>query len=141
MKLVFPLVGLVVLGTAGYAVTTKVLSSSSPTDPPTGVASLQAVDAAGADPASAAAAAPSEAPTWAAAQATPEGEISLVERLAEVPKGGFDPLSIPLEDGIVWYGTWEDAMAEKERTGKPVLLHFGSPRCPSSQKVCVPGVW
>ena len=47
-----------------------------------------------------------------------------------------DPLSIPVTNGIVWYGTWEDAMAEKERTGKPVMLHFGSPRCQN-----VPGVW
>lgn len=60
--------------------------------------------------------------------------------LDEVPAGEFDPLSVPQEDGIVWYGTWEGAMAEKERTGKPILLHFGSPRRPTKQ-VCVPGAW
>ena len=58
----------------------------------------------------------------------------------EVKAGQTDPLSIPRTDGIVWYGTWEDAMAEKERTGKPVMLHFGSPRCPKDG-VNVPGTW
>ena len=60
--------------------------------------------------------------------------------LREVEPGGEDPLSIPVTDGIVWYGTWEDAMAEKERTGKPVMLHFGSPRCPEGG-CYVPGTW
>lgn len=60
--------------------------------------------------------------------------------LAEVPEGEDDPLSVPMTDGIVWYGTWEGAMAEKERTGKPVMLHFGSPRCPK-KGVNVPGTW
>ena len=59
---------------------------------------------------------------------------------SEVPAGAEDPLSVPVTGGIVWYGTWEDAMAEKERTGKPILLHFGSPRCPK-QGVNVPGTW
>jgi hypothetical protein len=65
---------------------------------------------------------------------------SKAEDLSEVPAGEYDPLSVPREDGIVWYGTWEDAMAEMNRTGKPVLLHFGSPRRPK-EKVCVPGAW
>lgn len=60
--------------------------------------------------------------------------------LSEVPAGEFDPLSVPLEDGIVWYGTWEDALAERDRTGKPVAVHFGSPRRPKDF-VCVPGAW
>jgi hypothetical protein len=62
------------------------------------------------------------------------------DNLAEVPLGEFDPLSVPMENGIVWYGTWEAAMAERDRTGKPVLLHFGSPRRPKDM-VCVPGAW
>ena len=41
-------------------------------------------------------------------------------------------------DGVIWYGTWEAAMAEQERTGKPVMLHMGSPRC---RNTCVPGAW
>lgn len=55
-----------------------------------------------------------------------------------VEEGEFDPASVPVSDGIVWYGTWEDAMAEKERTGRPVMLHMGSPRNPTT---CVPGTW
>lgn len=58
----------------------------------------------------------------------------------EVAIGGKDPLSQPVPGGIVWYGTWEDAIAEVERTGKPLMLHFGSPRCPE-QGVNVPGTW
>ena len=38
--------------------------------------------------------------------------------------------------GAVWYGLWEDAVAESERTGKPLLIHLGSPR---HLRVC--GVW
>lgn len=58
----------------------------------------------------------------------------------EVAIGGKDPLSQPVPGGIVWYGTWEDAIAEVERTGKPLMLHFGSPRCPE-KGVNVPGTW
>ena len=75
--------------------------------------------------------------TVAALEASPECDES---SLLEVPAGEFDPASVPMEDGIVWYGTWEGAMAERDRTGKPVLLHFGSPRRPK-EKVCVPGAW
>jgi len=55
-----------------------------------------------------------------------------------VEEGGDDPACIPVTDGIVWYGTWEAAMAEMERTGKPVMLHMGSVR---DRTTCVPGVW
>ena len=75
--------------------------------------------------------------TVAALEASPGcDELNLLE----VPAGEFDPASVPMEDGIVWYGTWEGAMAERDRTGKPVLLHFGSPRRPQDM-VCVPGAW
>lgn len=37
---------------------------------------------------------------------------------------------------VNWYGLWEDAVAEAERTGKPLLIHMGSPR-----HIRVPGVW
>ncbi len=76
----------------------------------------------------------------AAEDETAPQALNFVDYLAEVEAGAVDPLSIPMEQGIVWYGTWEAAMAEKERTGKPVALHFGSPRCPSAD-VCVPGTW
>ena len=68
------------------------------------------------------------------------GERDWAALLEEVEPGAFDPLTVPMANGIVWYGTWEDAMAEKERTGKPVMVHFGSPRCPNGT-VCVPGTW
>lgn len=67
-------------------------------------------------------------------------KVDYVAFLEEVQPGDFDPLSLAVADGIVWYGTWEAAMAEYERTGKPVMLHFGSPRCPDNE-VCVPGTW
>jgi outer membrane murein-binding lipoprotein Lpp len=70
----------------------------------------------------------------------PDGKVDFAAFLEEVEPGGFDPLSLAVADGIVWYGTWEAAMAEYERTGKPVMLHFGSPRCPDNE-VCVPGTW
>ncbi len=35
-----------------------------------------------------------------------------------------------------WYGLWEDAVAESKRTGKPLLVHMGSPR-----HIRVSGVW
>jgi hypothetical protein len=72
-------------------------------------------------------------------EVTPGGAHAC-EDLLEVPQGEFDPTSIPSESGIVWYGTWEDALAERDRTGKPVALHFGSPRRPKDF-VCVPGAW
>jgi hypothetical protein len=87
--------------------------------------------------------APAETPAPAPAQRpVPRTEATqqLVSSLDEVDAGQFDPLSVPMDDGIVWYGVWEDAMAEFERTGKPVAIHFGSPRCPSGY-VCVPGTW
>ncbi len=41
-----------------------------------------------------------------------------------------------VENGIVWYGVWEDAVAEVQRTNRPLILHFAAPRCQA-----VPGVW
>lgn len=87
--------------------------------------------------------APAEAPAPAPTQTTAprtDATQQLVSSLDEVDAGQFDPLSVPMDNGIVWYGVWEDAMAEFERTGKPVAIHFGSPRCPSGY-VCVPGTW
>ena len=68
-------------------------------------------------------------------------ETPYVHDFEFVPAGEFDPASVPTADGIVWYGTWEAAMAEKELTGKPVMLHMGSPRCPAQPGYCVPGTW
>ena len=84
--------------------------------------------------------APVQEPAKEGAPAAKPEDPDYAELYAEVEAGKEDPLSIPMTDGIVWYGTWEDAMAEKERTGKPVMLHFGSPRCPI-KGVSVPGAW
>ena len=47
-----------------------------------------------------------------------------------------DPQRFALSEGIGWYGTWEDAVLESARSGRPIMLHFASPRCEN-----VPGVW
>ena len=39
-------------------------------------------------------------------------------------------------NGIAWYGTWEAAKSEAERTGKPILLLSAAPQCQG-----VPGIW
>lgn len=82
-----------------------------------------------------------DAPPAVAVEAAASDETPYVHDFEFVPAGEFDPASVPLEDGIAWYGTWEDAMAEKERTGKPVMLHMGSPRCPAKSGHRVPGTW
>lgn len=63
---------------------------------------------------------------------------SYVHDFERVEEEDTDPASLPVKDGIVWYGTWEEAMKERERTGMPVMLHMGSPRDRSTR---VPGAW
>lgn len=147
--------GLGLLGTVGYAAKVRLASSAPEPETQTETASASGTttgDAPGtactADLGQALAA--KDYATLAKAMASgqfdpntaeiPEG-FDFAKLFAEVPKGEADPLSVPMTDGIVWYGTWEAAMAEKERTGRPVMLHFGSPRAPSEQTVCVPGMW
>jgi len=38
--------------------------------------------------------------------------------------------------GIAWFGTWQQGLAEAQRTGKPILLMSAVPQCHN-----VPGVW
>ncbi len=38
--------------------------------------------------------------------------------------------------GVAWFGTWEGALAEASRTGKPILLLSAAPQCRG-----VPGIW
>jgi hypothetical protein len=47
-----------------------------------------------------------------------------------------DALVRPVKEGTVWYGIWEDAVREAQRSGRPLLVHFGAPR---TMAVC--GVW
>ncbi len=81
-------------------------------------------------------------PTLAPAKVTPESPEAVPGETPQVPFGDRPYTAAadgrPVLDGIVWYGTWEAAMAEMERTGKPVMLHMGSPR---DRKTCVPGTW
>ena len=38
--------------------------------------------------------------------------------------------------GVAWWGTWDGALAEAKRTGKPILLLSAAPQCHG-----VPGIW
>ena len=40
------------------------------------------------------------------------------------------------DPGIAWFGKWDDALAEAQRTGKPILLMSAAPQCTG-----VPGMW
>ncbi len=42
----------------------------------------------------------------------------------------------PETAAIAWFGTWEEALAEATRTGRPILFQSTAPQCRS-----VPGVW
>lgn len=42
----------------------------------------------------------------------------------------------PDAGGIAWFGTWQQGLAEAQRTGKPILLMAATPHCHN-----VPGVW
>lgn len=37
---------------------------------------------------------------------------------------------------IAWYTSWEDALAESQRTNRPILVHAAAPQCSG-----VPGMW
>lgn len=52
--------------------------------------------------------------------------------------GGRDSAAIEATDdpGIAWFGSWEGALAEAKRTGKPILLFSAAPQCRA-----VPGMW
>lgn len=47
-----------------------------------------------------------------------------------------ESLAVPDQSGIAWFGRWEDARAEAQRTGRPILLMSAAPRCSG-----VPGMW
>ena len=38
--------------------------------------------------------------------------------------------------GVGWWGTWDGALTEAKRTGKPILLLSAAPQCHG-----VPGIW
>lgn len=47
-----------------------------------------------------------------------------------------DVIQPQTEAQIAWFGRWEDAAAEAERTGRPILLMSAAPQCQQ-----VPGIW
>lgn len=54
----------------------------------------------------------------------------------ERPRGPLPVHEPPAEPGIAWFGTWEQALAEARRSGRPILFHSAAPQCQR-----VPGVW
>ncbi|MBM3989685.1 MAG: hypothetical protein FJ298_01615 [Planctomycetes bacterium] len=54
----------------------------------------------------------------------------------ERPQGPLPVHEPPTEPGIAWFGTWSEALAEAERTGRPMLFMSAAPQCQR-----VPGVW
>ncbi|MBM4013453.1 MAG: hypothetical protein FJ293_00600 [Planctomycetes bacterium] len=52
------------------------------------------------------------------------------------PPGPLPIHEEPAEPGIAWFGTWSEALAEAERTGRPLLFMSAAPQCSR-----VPGVW
>lgn len=45
-------------------------------------------------------------------------------------------ISSEYPEGVAWWGTWDGALAEAKRTGKPILLLSAAPQCHG-----VPGIW
>ena len=54
---------------------------------------------------------PAQGEDEATASKAESDEVVYADLYAQVEPGGNDPLSVPVTDGIVWYGTWEDAIA------------------------------
>ena len=66
-------------------------------------------------------------PAFAASAAQPAPQESrAAETLAEAA----------LPERIVWYTDWGQALAEADRSGRPLFLMSGAPRCHD-----VPGMW
>lgn len=50
--------------------------------------------------------------------------------------GQDDVVTAPVAGGIAWFGSLDDAKAEAERTGRPILLMSAAPQCSGA-----PGMW
>ena len=50
--------------------------------------------------------------------------------------GAVDVHQQPAAPGIAWFGVWSEALAEAQRTNRPILLMSAAPSCQG-----VPGVW
>lgn len=51
-------------------------------------------------------------------------------------RGPVEVHEVPTAAGIAWFGTWDAALAEAERTKRPILFMSAAPQCQN-----VPGVW
>jgi hypothetical protein len=40
------------------------------------------------------------------------------------------------DDRIAWFGTWEEGLAEAQRTGRPILIVSAAPQCHN-----ISGLW
>ena len=52
------------------------------------------------------------------------------------PKGPLETHVPPTGAGIAWFGTWDAALKEAERSRRPILFMSAAPQCQG-----VPGVW
>jgi ABC-type sugar transport system substrate-binding protein len=52
------------------------------------------------------------------------------------PAGPLPVHEEPTQPGIAWFGTWSEALAEAQRTNRPLLFMSAAPQCSR-----VPGVW
>jgi hypothetical protein len=50
--------------------------------------------------------------------------------------GRDDVVTKPEAAKIAWFGRWNDAREESERTGRPILLMSAAPQCSGT-----PGMW
>ena len=71
---------------------------------------------------------------------------ALAPRVAAEPPGSAPPPSGPVvgsgvaakdRTAIAWYGTWEGALAEARRSGRPILLLAAAPQCAGG----ISGLW
>ena len=47
-----------------------------------------------------------------------------------------DKITSEFPAGVAWWGTWQGALTEAKRSGKPILLLSAAPQCHG-----VPGIW
>lgn len=64
------------------------------------------------------------------APASAQGEARTTDVASE------DVASKPTAAKIAWFGRWDDAREESERTGRPILLMSAAPQCSGT-----PGMW
>ncbi|MEO0663746.1 MAG: hypothetical protein AAFZ87_19605 [Planctomycetota bacterium] len=67
---------------------------------------------------------------------THDAEAQRRQRGPDHERGALPVHEAPDAAGIAWFGTWEGALTEAKRTGRPILFQSAAPQCQS-----VPGVW